>query len=61
MDHKIAMTPEEQKAELARRQAAHTARLAQAKREAKTRLETARKVWTRGRSNQSFPDLPPQR
>ena len=43
-DNKTALTPEEKKAELARRQAALEARQAQAKREAKTRLESARKV-----------------
>ena len=44
MDHVTAMTPDQKKAELARRQVAHDARLAQAKRETKSRLETARKM-----------------
>jgi len=43
-DVKPVLTPEEKRAELARRQAALEARQAQAKRETKSRLETQRKV-----------------
>jgi hypothetical protein len=43
-DNKTALTPEEKKAELQRRQQALEARQAQAKNEAKSRLAMARKM-----------------